>query len=140
MNNLIEIGYHKLHSGQESNYKLVADDFIKNNLQGLAFIILEIAGPFSSVEGIPRGGSLLAEYLQKYVVPKTNKTIHLIVDDVLTTGGSFEKAKADWEFRVTGRNDTIPAQSVKGIAVFGRGEPLYWTEIVFQLNKKVWSK
>lgn len=65
--NLIQIGKVTLNSGKESFFKLECDQFIEDNVEGLALLISRIIGPFGSVEGVPQGGLKLAERMQQYV-------------------------------------------------------------------------
>lgn len=137
--NLIQLGDFPLHSGNHSWFKLVADHFIEENLEGLVELILKLIGPFSSVEGIPTGGEKLAAELNKY---KTNSKVHphLIVDDVLTTGGSFEKV---WEaaYERDGKPEFIrPSHYINGAVVFARGKCPPWVKAIFQLPRELWLK
>ncbi len=78
-----------LHSGSRSKYLIDCNAFSDEDLETFAKIIADDC-VFSSVYGIPRGGLRLAEHLEKY---KSSTGIHIIVDDVLTTGKSMKKAK-----------------------------------------------
>ena len=52
---------------------------------------------FSHVEGVPTGGLKFAEALKPYAMPGWRDGVLLIVDDVLTTGGSMERQRAGRE-------------------------------------------
>ena len=82
---------------------------------------------FDFVYPVPNGGNKLAKALGKY---KTNtwQRIILIVDDVLTTGGSMEKVKQ--EILSQPHNDET---TVKGCVVFARGECPDWIQSVFKM-------
>jgi len=104
---LVQIGNFTLNSGKQSEFKpsaislnsdclpefkLIADGFIRDNLDGLVYLIRKATGPFGAVHGIPRGGCMLAEALAKHIAPELPGTL-LICDDVLTTGGSMKRAR-----------------------------------------------
>lgn len=73
---------------------------------------------YSAVEGVPRGGLKLARELENYVDWQSNSPFPLlIVDDVLTTGGSMERQRA-------GR-DAI------GFVVFARGPCPPWVRALW---------
>lgn len=127
---MIELGHVQLNSGLCSDYKLVADDFIKDNLDGLAHLIRKLAGPYSNVYGIPRGGSLLEEALLPHVARSLSTTV-LVVDDVLTTGGSFKRARE----KLAGTY-----QHIIGITVFARGPCPYWVRSIFQMPEPFWPR
>lgn len=137
--NLIQLGDFPLHSGGHSWFKLVADKFIEENAKGLARMIRELVGLFSSVEGIPAGGLVLAAELDKH---STNSKTHphLIVDDVLTTGGSMEKA---WQaaYERDGKPQFIrPGHYINGVVIFARGKCPPWIKAIFQLPEGLWLK
>lgn len=119
-----------LHSGASSGWKIDCDSFTAEDWDALAWLISQ-RHTFGRVAGIPSGGLLLARALESYADP-TNRNLPvsvanvlLIVDDVITTGGSFE------EFAATVEGPYI------GLAVFGRGDPRTypsWVNPLFQLN------
>ncbi len=129
---LIHLGQVILHSGDESSFKLIADDFIEENLEGLVELIRMLAGPFSSVEGIPRGGDRLAEALHPHC---SKKGAHLLVDDVCTTGISLEDARGNAESPYRGNH-----KNVKGVVVFARGRCPSWVQAIFQMPEALWGK
>lgn len=126
---LIQVGKFTLNSGATSNWKLVADDFIRDNLPGLVELVRLMVGPYSSVEGVPRGGTLLADALRPFAVLNGP---HLIVDDVLTTGGSMIRAYDAALLRL-GR-----ITPVTGAVVFGRGQLPHWVKAVFPMPEVFW--
>lgn len=135
--NLIQLGDFPLHSGNHSWFKLVADKFIEENVKGLVELILALTGPFSSVEGVPTGGLVLAAGLNKYST-NDKEHPHLIVDDVLTTGGSMEKA---WlaAYERDGSPEFIrPGHYINGAVVFARGKCPPWIKAIFQLPPELW--
>lgn len=110
------------HSGFPLPWKIDVDSLGDMDFKCLAWLGSRIIGPFSEVEGIPRGGLRFAQVLQAY---KGKEGPKLIVDDVLTTGKSMENARMG-----------MPA---KGLVIFNRGIKPPWVESIFQLNGNLMS-
>lgn len=127
---LFQLGKFTLNSGAESSWKIDCDALTDGEVNALAEMILHVTGPFGSVEGIPRGGVRLAESLARFVTTNPRPLPHLIVDDVLTTGGSMERARAK-------HGDST---SVLGVVVFARGLCPSWIRPLFQLPEPLWLK
>lgn len=87
---LFQFGWFASHSGFQLPWKL---EFAQAGWEDLAQLVAWKFA-FSAVHGIPTGGSKFAKALEKHVEPDSGYPI-LIVDDVLTTGKSFIKARAD---------------------------------------------
>ena len=121
-----EQGQFNLHSGKQSSWKIECDSLTQDELN-LFVGMIGSAFVFTEVEGVPTGGLELARLLQPYcAVPKVvGYRRLLIVDDVLTTGGSMEDQRA-------GR-DTA---DIDGVVLFSRGECPYWVTPIFQLDEK----
>ncbi len=128
---LIQLGNIVLHSGATSYFKLVADAFIYDNLDGLVLLICQMVGPFSSVEGVPQGGLRLAEALRPFT---GGDGPHLIVDDVLTTGGSMEIVRGSY---LASRPEGTTAV---GAVVFARGQCPPWVKPLLQMPECFWLK
>lgn len=79
------------HSGLDLDFKLECDAFTDEDWETIAYLISK-KFRFYQVYGVPRGGVVLAEKLQKYRTMDLDMPI-LIVDDVLTTGKSMEDMK-----------------------------------------------
>jgi len=77
------------HSGLDLNWKIEMDALNANEWNTIAKMIVEYSSPFSEAIGIPSGGVKLAELLNEYATKDPAHPI-CIVDDVLTTGKSFE--------------------------------------------------
>ena len=77
-----------------------------------------------AVHGVPTGGMKLARVLMDY--RDQNGEVLLIVDDVLTTGASMEKAR-----RASGR--AFLGTPRVGIVMFARIRPALWIEPIWQL-------
>lgn len=90
------------HAGLSLSWKIECDDLTDNDLDTLAHLVAQ-QFIFSSVYGIPRGGTRFAAALQKYV---SSVGPRLLVDDVFTSG----KSMAD-EYQ---RDDI-------GVVIFSRG-------------------
>lgn len=137
---LFQRGNFVLNSGAVSKWRLECDALTSKDIECLAYLMHIIVGPFSSVEGVPRGGLALAEALKSYASLEMANYPHIIVDDVLTTGGSMERVRKKWEIRETGREGIMPARSVKGMVVFARGKCPYWIRPLMQLPEELWVK
>ncbi len=77
----------KLSSGVESIYKIDCSGFSDEDWATIARLIAERIPNFSSVVGVPTGGTKLALALKQYISSDTG-AVPLVVDDVLTTGKS----------------------------------------------------
>lgn len=115
---LFQLGKVTLHSGQTSNFKIECDNLSEVDLETLAYLIAK-RFRFGEVYGIPTGGDRLAKILECYA--SWGPT--LLVDDVLTTGASMEKA----------RRDLGPDRKVIGVVLFARSKPAPWIHAVFQM-------
>lgn len=127
---LIHIGQHVLNSGKKSDFKLFADQFIIDNIEGLVHLIRKASGPYGAVHGIPRGGCLLADALGKHTSFELPQTL-LVVDDVLTTGGSMKRAR---------EANAGKFEFVVGAVAFSRGMCPAWITPVFQMPESLWLK
>lgn len=115
MVSLFQSGTFILNSGKHSPWKIDCDALTAEDIATLAEMISHRISNFGSVEGVPRGGLRLAEAMKKYV---TQGPL-LIVDDVLTTGGSMDHHRA-------GRH-------ALGAVIFARGLCPAWITSIFQI-------
>ena len=122
---LFQLGDFTLSSGARSSWKIDADALTDADIEALAEMIRLMVGPFASVEGVPRGGLRLAEALRKHCSLQGKL---LIVDDVLTTGGSME----------THRLNMDGGTPVVGAVIFARGQCPPWIQAVCQLPECFW--
>lgn len=114
--NLFQTGNFTFHSGLKNSFKIECDALTYDDWQSLAQIAAKILPPFGSVEGVPEGGLNLAKMLEEYV----SQGPLLIVDDVLTTGGSMEVQ----------RNN----RKAIGLVVFARTTPPDWIIPMFHAH------
>lgn len=134
MTTLFRSGDFTLRGGAKSAWKLECDALTPEDWAGLARIALQLLGTckFRDVRGVPRGGLPFAEALKPYCDP--NAAIVLIVEDVVTTGGSMERFSAQ-VFAELG-----PETPVTGLCVFARGRCPGWVKPLFQMPEELWVK
>ena len=124
MNIFQEVDF-KSHSGLDLSWKIECDGVSKKEWKCLTEMIMDYEKrPFQSAIGIPRGGVVLGSYLNQYSTKNSDDPI-LIVDDVLTTGGSMEEFRRKRAFR-------NPTKYI-GWVVFARGFPPQWCRALFQM-------
>ena len=114
----------KSHAGLDLSWKIEMDALSDNEWKCIAHMITELSQPFRAAIGIPRGGLKLGGYLNEYST-QNPKDPYLIVDDVLTTGGSMEEFK----------EEHFKDKKVVGWVVFARRKPADWINTLFQMPK-----
>ena len=120
----------KSHSGLNLSWKIECDEISKKEWKCLAEMIMDYEKrPFQAALGIPRGGIILGTYLNEYSTQNIEDP-YLIVDDVLTTGGSMDDFVNSY-FRNRKPN-------YFGWVVFARNKPQHWVKALFQMPK-VWA-
>ena len=127
-----------MHSGGLAHYKIECDALTEDDYATLAFIVCEklqrytrpLSGCHNSgikrVIGIPRGGILFAEAIEREIQERGGydaNGIVVIVDDVLTTGRSMEEARAAC-------GDSAPC----GVVIFARGRCPDWIKPIFEMH------
>ena len=113
----------KSHAGLDLHWKIEMDALDEAEWKCIARMIMEYqTEPFQSAIGIPRGGLKLSVYLNDYSTQNNNDP-YLIVDDVLTTGGSMEEFKKEY----------FDNKKVFGWVVFGRQKSSDWVRTLFQM-------
>ena len=122
--NLFQSVNFRSHSGLDLTWKIEMDALTAPEWYTLSQMILDLSTPFREVIGIPRGGVHLGQLLNQHGTGKSTDPI-LIVDDVLTTGGSMEEYKRSRAFR-------NPTKYI-GWVVFARGYPPSWCKALFQM-------
>lgn len=121
---LFQLGDFKLHSGAESRWKIECDSLRDEDLEAVAVMLAERLPTFSRVVGIPTGGLRLAKAMERHYSEFPTDRF-LIVDDVCTTGNSFQahreklRLSSDW--------------NVLGACIFARGYCPSWVTPLFTL-------
>jgi hypothetical protein len=115
---LFKYGEFKLHSGEETWFKIDCDALDDEDLRVLALLIYENVGTFGRVEGVPTGGTRLADALRQYANYASEKLV--IVDDVCTTGASMEEQRA--------------GRDAYGYVIFCRGACPKWVTPIFRMT------
>lgn len=114
---LFQQGDFTLHGGQETTWKIDCDALTDADVQTLAAMLVERLPSFGSVEGVPTGGLRLADALKASIKPWAT---HLIVDDVITTGGSMEAVRK--------------GRKAIGAVLFARGPCPSWVTPLFSMS------
>ena len=115
------------HSGDQLHWKIEMDAITNAEWKCIARMIMEYQKDFfQAAIGIPRGGLTLSSYLNEYATHNSNDP-YLLVDDVLTTGGSMEQYK----------EEHLKEKDVIGWVVFARTKPADWIKSLFQMPR-VW--
>ncbi len=127
---MLRRGRFKLHSGSLSDWKIEAEGLDDEDWATLAMLGARMVGKFDCVTGIPRGGLRFGEELASYISDEEG-TACLIVDDVLTTGASMEKARE----RLL--SEAKPGTKVIGLVAFARGPCPPWVRAVFTYTGEV---
>jgi len=111
------------HSGGELHWKIECDAITSPEWKCIARMIFERERrPFQAVIGIPRGGVELGKWLNEYSTQNPEHP-YLIVDDVLTTGGSMNEY----------REEHFYEKESFGWVVFARKQPQPWVKALFQM-------
>ena len=130
---LFQPGDFTLNSGAKSKWKLECDALTDGDISTLATMIQQLVGPFMAVTGVPRGGLRLERALAPLT---TDHGCHLIVDDVLTTGGSMDRlVRSRWPATC---QDLLQDGFVVGAVIFARGQCPPWIKAVFQMPPAFW--
>lgn len=112
-----------LNSGQVSDFKIECDALTDADIECIAYLISQRVR-FRGVIGVPTGGIRIAEAVDKYSEINNEELPTLIVDDVLTTGGSMERLKADCDKYYS---------HIIGMVIFARGKCPDWVTPLFSL-------
>ena len=125
---IFNVGEFKLANISLHPFKIDCDALTDEDWQSIAYIVSRNY-VFDDVFSIETGGNKLAQALQKYRHPSpVHATRALIVDDVLTTGGSMEslKQKLQQEY-----------DNIQGFVLFSRTTPPDWVRSLFHLNPNI---
>jgi len=120
---IFQSGNFVLNSGKISKFKIDCDYFDDLDRVCFAKMCINLVPIFSAVEGVPRGGILLANALNPF---KSKDGPLLIVDDVYTTGNSMERHRKN--------------RNAVGIVIFARNPiTLPWVQCLFQATKGIFD-
>lgn len=126
---LFKIGHFSLHSGIESFFKIDCDALNAHERKALVRVAMPLLPKFGRAVGVPTGGLAFAKEMDFHATGQDDPI--LIVDDVLTTGGSMN------EFRAALQSDskfgTLYPQYI-GLVIFARGPCPDWIQPIFSLN------
>jgi hypothetical protein len=115
-------GEFESNAGLKLPFKLELDDLTDADWHCLARIVAR-RQRFTHVEGVPTGGLKFAAALEPYALGEVDYYPDLlIVDDVLTTGGSMERQRA--------------GRRAHGVVVFARGNVPAWITPIFELSPR----
>lgn len=123
-----------LNGGARTDWKIDCDALTGRDLVSLVRMVRQAVKWYSGVEGIPTGGTRLAEALKPY----TNTAgPYLLVDDVLTTGGSMKRAREaiHKKFNISIRERP---NFVQGLVIFARGPCPHWITALYQAHPSLW--
>ena len=120
---LFELKDFVMHSGQVGHWKIECDALTDEDWDTIAYWV-STRFSFRQVEGIPTGGEKFQHALFKYRSPNSN--VYLVVDDVLTTGGSMNKFKRT-------SLQSLSGYDIKGVVLFARGECPDWVTPIFKM-------
>ncbi len=122
---LFRMGEFKLHSGQESDFKIDCEALNDGDWYNLAWLIHKRLGPFRIAVGIPAGGIRLAEALQHFCTDDPRHPL-VLVDDVYSTGASMCEAREQALHNV---------ENVVGVVLFARNPVKEsWIRAVFTMT------
>ena len=128
--NLFQLGDFTLSSGRRSSWKIECDALTAEDWRTLAAMgveMLDKAGiSFHCALGVPTGGAKLAEALQAHLKPPTQRSCVLVVDDVLTSGGSILRVR-----------EHVEGANCWGLVAFARGKCPPWVLPIFQLSHEL---
>ena len=110
------------HSGGTLHWKIEMDALSDKEWMCIAHMIADISEPFQAAIGVPRGGIKLSGYLNEYCTHAPTDP-YLIVDDVMTTGGSMEEFK----------KENFKDKHAIGWVVFARGTMPIWVDALFRM-------
>lgn len=127
MKKLFQLGEFTLHSGKKSNWKIDCDSLTDEDLECLAWIVVnELKLRFHRVISVPTGGNRFACKLGAFRFYGASTNV-LIVDDVLTTGDSMQRTYLDVLRKGYCDSDII------GVVIFARGKCPEWIRPIFQM-------
>ena len=109
-------------SGARSPFRIDCDALADGGWGALAALAVGPVGPSREVVSVPTGGDRFAAALRKYAAGEEND-LTLIADDVLTSGGSMERARLKHFY-------------AKGVVAFARGPVPAWVTPLFVMTQE----
>lgn len=101
MTDLFQSGKFKLHSGKERDWKIECDNLSDQEIETLVKMAIPRLPSFTELVSVPRGGDRIVKALTPYITRTTGtKKRRLIVDDVLTTGGSIKEVRDRYQDQI----------------------------------------
>lgn len=125
---LFQLGSFTLSSGLPSGFKIECDALADDDWFAAAHLLAQRVPIFSTVIGIPTGGTKLAWELRRYREPRSTTNTVLLADDVYTTGRSIHDARK----RLWVEDETI---MVYGAVLFARGPTPDWVTPLFTMGR-----
>ncbi len=116
----------KSHAGLTLKWKIICDSLTEEDWDSLAQLVVS-RYDFKLAVGVPQGGLAFASALNKYAKSASVGLPVLIVDDVLTTGGSMEEMKRELAKKYNGNQ-------MLGVVLFSRGQVPVWVRAIFTLS------
>ena len=102
-------------SGIPLTWKIECDALTDDDWDCIAYVGSQMLSPFVIAVGVPTGGERLAKAMNKYATPTSLSP--LVVDDVWTTGKSFNEFKRAFEKTYC----LFSKQNILGFVAFARG-------------------
>jgi orotate phosphoribosyltransferase len=129
--NLFQTGEFTLHSGDTSTFKIDCDALTDEDLATVAQLLADrLRYPFGHAEGIPRGGTRLAEAMQAHATLGGT----LLVDDVWTTGKTLYQAYRKIQEKHGHQWFMANSPLVQAAVIFSRNPTPRWCTPLFWMN------
>lgn len=131
--NLFQTGVFTLHSGGKTSLKIDCDALTDADIDTIAAQLTMRLHPFSSVQGIPTGGTRLSKAMTHHFQPNGGT---LIVDDVWTTGSSMYEAyrQLDSGYQKHPEWNRPNLARLQGAVIFARSTPVSWVVPMFTMT------
>ena len=118
-------------AGLELDFKIDCDFLTDDDIECVTQYIISRTPAFCEVVGVPRGGCRLMNALRQYKEHSFDNDI-LIVDDVMTTGGSMERMRETVHEAIVDGSIAFTGNIV-GWVIFVRNEMPDWINAMFKM-------